>query len=161
MRLDDETATIVASGPERPPLKLHDGREVVAFGRGTFSLKDPKTGQVTERAFKYAGAGDHIFMLGVGPSNCVYGSTAMPLEVFRYEPQSGKSEHLGAMPGGEVYSMLENEQKLYLCYYGGAVMNLYDPAKPGWRFGTGADSNPISFGGVGDVVFSHGSMEAC
>jgi len=150
MRLDDETATIVASGPERPPLKLRDGREVVAFGRGTFSLKDPKTGQVTERTFKYAGAGDHIFMVGVGPSNCVYGSTAMPLEVFRYEPQSGKSEHLGAMPGGEVYSMLENEHKLYLCYYGGAVMNLYDPGKQFWRFGTGADCNPISFGGIGD-----------
>ena len=150
MRLDDETATIVASGPERPPLKLRDGREVVAFGRGTFSLKDPKTGQVTERTFKYAGAGDHLFMLGVGPSNCVYGSTAMPLEVFRYDQKSGKSEHLGAMPGGEVYSMLENEKKLYLCYYGGAVMNLYDPAKPFWKFGPAADCNPISFGSIGE-----------
>ena len=29
-------------------------------------------------------------------------------------------------------------------------MNLYDPAKPFWKFGTGADCNPISFGGVGD-----------
>ena len=45
MRLDDETATIVERAPERPPLKLRDGREVVAFGRGTFSLKDPRTGQ--------------------------------------------------------------------------------------------------------------------
>src|SRR5213075_1676204 len=98
MRLDDETATIVANGPERPPLKLRDGREVVAFGRGTFSVKDPKTCQVTERTFKYAGAGDHIFMVGVGPSNCVYGSTAMPLEVFRYDPGLGQSEHLGGMP---------------------------------------------------------------
>src|ERR1051326_6656865 len=150
MRLDDETAVIVERGAERPPLKLRDGREVTAFGRGTFSLKDPQTGQVAERTFKYAGAGDHIFMLGVGPSNCVYGSTAMPLEVFRFDPRSGASEHLGAMPGGEVYSMLEHEQKLYLCYYGGAVMNLYDPAKAFWRFGTGADCNPISFGGVGD-----------
>jgi hypothetical protein len=54
------------------------------------------------------------------------------------------------MPGGEVYSMLEHERKLYLCYYGGAVMNLYDPAKPFWKFGSEADANPISFGGVGD-----------
>jgi hypothetical protein len=89
-------------------------------------------------------------MLGVGPSNCVYGSTAMPLEVFRYDPAANRSEHLGAMPGGEVYSMLEREGKLYLCYYGGAVMNLYNPAKPFWKFGTGADANPVSFGGVGD-----------
>jgi ABC-type dipeptide/oligopeptide/nickel transport system ATPase component len=107
-------------------------------------------GQVVERTFKYAGAGDYIFMVGAGPGNCVYGSTAMPLEVFRYDPDSGRNEHLGGMPGGEVYSTIEHEQKLYLCYYGGAVMNLYDPAKPFWKFGTGADCNPISFGGVGD-----------
>src|SRR5438552_1762822 len=79
MRLDDETATIVERAPERPSLQLRDGREVVAFGRGTFSLKDPRTGQAVERTFKYESAGDYIFMVGVGPSNCVYGSTAIPL----------------------------------------------------------------------------------
>ena len=150
MRLDDEKATLVERGPDRPALKLRDGREVAAFGRGTFSLKEPATGRTVERTFKYAGAGDHIFVLGVGPSNCVYGSTAMPLEVFRHDPRSGKSEHLGAMPGGEVYSMLENDRRLYLCYYGGAIMNLYDPAKPFWKFGPTPDCNPISLGGVGD-----------
>jgi len=150
MRLDDETATLVERGAERPQLKLKDGREVVAFGRGTFSIKDPATGKITERTFKYAGAGDHIFMVGTGPSNCVYGSTAMPLEVFRYDPRTGTSDHLGAMPGGEVYSMMENQQKLYLCYYGGAIMNLYDPARGFWKFGSTPDCNPISFGGIGD-----------
>jgi streptogramin lyase len=150
LQLDDERAVLVERAPAKPPLKLRDGREVVSFGRGTFSLKDPQTGQVFERTFKYAGAGDYIFVVGVGPSNCVYGSTAMPLEVFRYDPRSGRSEHLGGMPGGEVYSMLEHQHKLYLCYYGGAVMNLYDPAKPYWKFGTSADCNPISFGGIGD-----------
>jgi hypothetical protein len=29
-------------------------------------------------------------------------------------------------------------------------MNLYDPAKPSWKFGQGADCNPVTFGGVGD-----------
>jgi hypothetical protein len=74
----------------------------------------------------------------------------LPLEVFRYDPQTARSEHLGAMPGGEVYSLLEEEKKLYLCYYGGAIMNLYDPAKNYWKFGSTADCNPISFGGVGE-----------
>jgi len=150
MRLEDEKAVVVESAPERPRLKLRDGREVVAFGRGNFSLKDPSTGKVSERTFKYQGAGDHIFMVGVGPSNCIYGSTAMPLEVFRYDPTLSKSEHLGAMPGGEVYSMLEYRHKLYLCYYGGAVMNVYDPARAFWKFGSNPDCNPISFGGLGD-----------
>jgi hypothetical protein len=89
-------------------------------------------------------------VLGAGPSNCVYGSTVLPLEVFRYDPAASRSEHLGAMPGGEVYSMLQREGKLYLCYYGGAIMNLYDPAKAFWKFGSGADCNPVTFGGVGD-----------
>ncbi len=150
LRMDDETPTRVAEAPPLPPLKLRDGREVTAFDRGDFSLKDPRTGKVTRRTFKYAGAGDALFVVGVGPSNCVYGSTAMPLEIFRYDPKANRSEHLGAMPGGEVYSMLERAGKLYLCYYGGAIMNFYDPAKPFWKFGAGADCNPVSFGGVGD-----------
>ncbi len=150
MRLDDERVARVQTAPSRPLKTLKDGREVVFFDRGRFSLKDPRTGEVVERRFKYAGAGDRIFVVGNGPGGCVYGSTAMPLEVFRFDPRAGRSEHLGGMPGGEVYSMSVHEEKLYLCYYGGAIMNLYDPAKAFWKFGSGPDSNPISHGGVGD-----------
>lgn len=150
LRLEDETAVPVSTAPQRPPLRLRDGRTVTSFARGRFALLDPKTGQTAERAFTYAGNGDYIFTVGVGPSNCVYGSTAMPLEVFRYDPAASRSQHLGAMPGGEVYSMLPWDGKLYLCYYGGAIMNLFDPAKTFWKFGTDKDSNPVSFGGIGD-----------
>jgi outer membrane protein assembly factor BamB len=150
MRVDDEALTPVSSLPERSPLTLRDGRMVVSWDRGRFLLLDIKKGGSVERTFRYTANGDYIFVVGLGPSGCIYGSTAMPLEVFRYDPAANRSEHLGNMPGGEVYSMLEHERKLYLCYYGGAVMNLYDPAKPFWKFGTGADSNPVSFGGVGD-----------
>ncbi len=149
-RLEDETPVRVASAPARAALKLRDGKIVRSFERGRFRVQDPQTGQTVERTFQYAGQGDYIFTLGVGPSNQVYGSTAMPLEVFRYDPGTRQSEHLGNMPGGEVYSMLPREGKLYLCYYGGAVMNLYDPAKAFWKFGTGPEANPVSFGGVGD-----------
>lgn len=150
MQIDDETVSLVQTGPERPQMKLGDGRVVTAVERGRFTLLNPKTGETVERTFKYAGNGDHIFMVGAGPGNVVYGSTAMPLEVFRYDPALKRSEHLGHMPGGEVYSMLPWEGKLYLCYYGGAVMNLYDPAKKNWKFGSGPESNPVTFGGVGD-----------
>jgi streptogramin lyase len=150
MRLDDETPVHVPTEPAPPPLKLRDGRVVTEFDRGHFSLRDPRTGKTIERTFEYHANGDSIFLVGAGPNNCVYGSTILPLEVFRYDPAANRSEHLGAMPNGEVYSMLECEGKLYLCYYVGAVMNLYDPAKPYWKFGRSADSNPVSFGGVGD-----------
>jgi outer membrane protein assembly factor BamB len=150
LRIEDEAATPVSTAPDLPTLKLRDGRVVTEFGRGSFSVRDHRTGKIVERTFKYAGAGDMIFVVGVGPGGAIYGGTAMPNEIFRYDPQAGRSAHLGGMPSGEVYSMLEHDRKLYLCYYGGAVMNLYDPAKPFWKFGTGADCNPISFGGVGD-----------
>ena len=150
LRIEDENLAHVSTAPDLPPLKLHDGRVVSEFGRGSFSLRDPRTGTVVEHTFKYAGAGDMIFVVGIGPGGAVYGGTAMPNEVFRYDPRAGRSDHLGGMPGGEVYSMLEETGKLYLCYYGGAIMNLYDPAKPFWKFGTSADCNPISFGGIGD-----------
>jgi len=150
MRLDDETVTSVSAAPERPQMKLQDGRVVTSFDRGRFSLLDPKTGRSVERTFRYASNGDHIFVVGLGPSGCV-------LRQHRHAPRGvplrsgGERERTsGHMPGGEVYSMLEHERKLYLCYYGGAVMNLYDPAKPFWKFGAGADCNPVSFGGVGD-----------
>lgn len=150
MRIDDEQVKLVPTAPERAVLKLRDGREVTAYGRGTFTLKQTNSNQTVEHTFDYQGAGDMIFVVGLGPAGQIYGSTAMPLEVFRFDPRQNQSEHLGAMPGGEVYSMLEHEQKLYLCYYGGAVMNLYDPARRFWKFGPGADCNPISFGGVGE-----------
>ena len=149
-RLDNDQVIEVGNAPGKAPMKLRDGREVVEFGRGTFTVKNPKSGESVSRTFQYRGAGDYIFTVGVGPSNCVYGSTAMPLEVFRYDPRAKASEELGSMPGGEVYSMIEEKGKLYLCYYGGAIMNLYDPNKPFWKFGTAADCNPVSFGGIGD-----------
>ena len=150
MRLDDETPTRVAALPSGPPIKLRDGRVVSAIDRGRFTLRDPRTGRTVERRFEYSANGDSIFVVGVGPSNCVYGSTVLPMEIFRYSPAANRSEHLGGMTGGEVYSMLERAGKLYLCYYPGAVMNLYDPAKPLWKHGVGPDCNPVNFGGVGD-----------
>jgi streptogramin lyase len=150
LRLDDEKLTHVSAEPVPSPIRFRDGRVVTVFERGRFTLHDPRTGKTAERTFEYNANGDRIFVVGAGPSNCVYGSTVMPLEVFRYDPAANRSEHLGAMPGGEVYSMLERQGKLYLCYYGGAIMNLYDPAKAFWKFGSGADCNPVTFGGVGD-----------
>ncbi len=149
MHCRDESAEIVKTGPDRAPMKFHDGRIVSAYGKGTFAITNPATGKTDERKFNYSGAGDMIFVVGEGPNKTVFGSTAMPLEIFRYDPKSGKSGDLGDMPGGEVYSMLSYQEKLYLCYYGGAIMNLYDPGKP-WKWGSAGDSNPISFGGIGD-----------
>jgi hypothetical protein len=76
LRVDDEAVTRVPSVPDLPPLKLRDGRVVTAFGRGSFSMRDPRTGKVEERTFKYSGAGDMIFVVGVGPARIATRSTS-------------------------------------------------------------------------------------
>ena len=149
MRMDSGEATVVETAPPSEPITLRDDRVVSSYSRGKFTLSNPQTSDSVERTFTYAGAGDYIFVVGNGPNGDVYGSTAMPLEVFRYDPRAGKSQHLGSMPGGEVYSILPNQDNVYLCYYGGAIMNLYDPTRS-WNWGNLANSNPRSFGGIGD-----------
>lgn len=152
-RLEDEKLVEAKRVPGKS-MRLRDGRFVssvtMAKDGGQFTVTDPRTKSRRQVAFHYRGAGCGIFVVGAGPSGCIYGSTAMPLEVFRHDPRAGKSDHLGNMPGGEVYSMIEWEGKLYLCYYGGSVMNLYDPSDPQWHWGSRADCNPRCFGGVGD-----------
>jgi len=140
--------------PEYPVQRLRDGRIVsdveVGSEVGRLVIRDPKTNQASTVEFRYQCEGIGIFMVGAGPEGCIYGSTAMPLEVFRYDPKKRASQHLGNMPGGEVYSMIEDAGKLYLCYYGGSVMNLYDPKNPAWNWGTKPECNPRSFGSLGD-----------
>ncbi len=152
-RSEDERLVPAKRVPGKP-LKLRDGREIRSVkptnDGGTFAVFDPKTRKSRTVQFRYEAAGSDIFVVGVGPGGVIYGSSVLPLEVFRYDPAKGATEHLGGMRGGEVYSMLEYRGKLYLCYYGGSVMNLYDPAKPGWNWGTAAGCNPRSFGSVGD-----------
>lgn len=149
-RIDGEQATFVETPPPFPPLKFKNGSTILAFGRGTYTLKtgDEKP-KYAKKTFKYQGAGDEIFLLGVGPSNCVYGSTIMPLDLFRFDPKTKTSVDLGNAPGGEAYSMIENEGKLYFACYPDGIMNLYDPAKPSWTFGKSPEDNPITFGGIG------------
>ncbi|MBI2299556.1 MAG: hypothetical protein HYU66_11555, partial [Armatimonadetes bacterium] len=105
-RLDDETLVPVTAVPGKT-LTLRDGREIVGHAEGnkggSFQVRDPKSGESRTVTFEYKGAGSIIFMVGAGPGESVYGSTAMPLEVFRNDPEHG-NEHLGNMPGGEVYS---------------------------------------------------------
>lgn len=149
MRMDNGKATLIENAPSGAPMDLSDGRIISSYSRGKFTVNNPKTGTAVERTFSYTGAGDYIFVIGNGPKGDIYGSTALPLEVFRFDPEDGKSEHLGTMPGGEVYSILPHDENLYLCYYGGAIMNLYDPIQP-WNWGNTATSNPRSFGGIGN-----------
>ena len=151
-RVEDERLVPVRSIPEKA-LRLQNGGLVRRVFNGTESGHLVVSNGISrlERQvdFRYRGAGAEIFMVGAGPGGKVYGSTAQTLEVFSYDPEDGASIHLGGMPGGEVYSMLPFGKRLYMCYYGGAVMTLYDPGNPRWHFGRGTNDNPVSYGPLG------------
>jgi hypothetical protein len=156
-RVDDETLIPIAAGQVVGPkgLAFRDGR-TVSVGQttattGAFTVTDPKTGTSVTRTFSYQGDGALLFMVGVGPGQKIYGSTAMPLEMFVHDPVTKLSRHLGnpTPVNGELYSLLPWRDRLYVCAYPGAYLSVYDPARP-FKFGTELDSNPRGFGNLGE-----------
>lgn len=132
------------------PQTLRDGRKI-SFDRESYSyIINGLEGKV-KRKFEYECAGSMVFVIGVGPEGKIYGSSALPLELFVYDPESGELEDLGnpTSVDGEIYSMVALHGKLYVCAYPGAWLSVYDPKKP-WKYGTSKDSNPRGIGYVGD-----------
>jgi streptogramin lyase len=156
-RIEDETLVPIGSDQmvSPPGLVLRDGRTVtvgeVTAETGSFALTDPKTGAKTSRTFRYQGDGSLLFVVGVGPGQKVYGSTAMPLEMFVHDPRTGENRHLGnpTSVNGELYSLLSWHERLYVCAYPGGYLSVYDPGRP-FKFGTKAGDNPRGFGNLGD-----------
>jgi len=140
---------------ELPPaavMRLKDGRELAGVTtEGIWTLRDPATGKETSGRIEHQGAGMRIFVLGQGPDGQIYGSTILPLWLFRADPLTGKSEVLGksSKAGGELYSMLPLDGKLWMFAYPEAFVSSYDPRRP-WSFGDGAENNPRDFGPMGD-----------
>jgi len=138
---------------------LKDGRTIFpVLIPGTWTHDDqsllitqPKTGESRVLRFDYDGPGQVVFLIRKGPDGKIYGSSALPIHLFRYDPKTGKLEDLGnpTRTSGEIYSMLSYRGKLYICAYIGACFSVYDPAKP-WRFGADKDANPRDFGPQGD-----------
>ncbi len=151
--LDGKAVEIAADeAASGPPQVLKDGRILKsATLEGRYTLYDPATRENVTKTFEYRGAGSAVFVVGEGPDGVIYGSTAMPLELFWYDPRSGQLANPGnpCGVGGEIYSFAHMGGKLYLCAYPGSWLSIYDPDKP-WDYGTTPDKNPYGFGRIGD-----------
>lgn len=156
-RIDDETMVPIPADKVVSPqgLVLRDGRTVtvgeVTASSVTFTVAAPSRERQRVITFNYQGDGSIVFVVGVGPENKVYGSTAMPLEMFVYDPTTQQSKHLGnpTVVNGEIYSFVTLRDKLYVCAYPGSYLSVYDPKKP-FKFGTNPGDNPRGYGYVGD-----------
>jgi len=102
----------------------------------------------------WEGAGTDLFVVRAGPDGNVYGSSVLPLHLFRHNPGTGELADLGACStsGGELYSMGCLDGLLYTCAYPAANLSVYDPARA-YRFGTGAEANPRELGRMDDVAY--------
>jgi hypothetical protein len=146
----EEIAADQAAG--EPPQQLQDGRILTGFNlQGAYTLQDPQSGKSDEKKFAYQGAGSGIFVVGEGPHGVIYGSTAMPLELFWYDPLTREMQNPGnpTPVGGEIYSFAHLDGRLYLCAYPGSWLSIYDPEQP-WNYGAKPENNPYGFGNIGD-----------
>ena len=153
-RLVDGTGIPIETADMRnvAPQVLQDGRVLTsATLTGDYSLYNPNTEKTEKHAFAYQGAGSGIFVVGEGPGGVIYGSTAMPLEMFSYDPTTGKTANPGnpTSAGGELYSLVPLDGELFVCAYPGSWLSRYDPKRP-WKYGTTPEHNPYGIGQIGD-----------
>ena len=102
----------------------------------------------------YEASGSDIFYVHAGPDGCIYGSSILPLHLFRYDPESQELLDMGrcSAAAGEAYSMATLDGKIYICSYPGARVSQYDPAQP-YHFGDQPGDNPRDLGRIDDISY--------
>lgn len=151
--------------PARPPT-LSDGstadfadRKIQMFRE--MAITHPGSGRTRIIPVAYESAGSEIFLVHRGPDGNMYGSSILPLHLFRHDPSAGAMDDLGicTTATGEAYSMANMDGKLYICSYPGAVLSVYDPARP-YHFGKDSKSNPRDLGRMDETSYRPRSMVA-
>lgn len=135
--------------PEGQPWWFRDGSrilsvqgEIVTFLRSdgrTLCLNVPLP-RVPLRLFSVASGGRWL-----------WGSTIIPLTLFRYDPSTGQKENYPnpTETDGEIYSMVWTSQRLFMASYYGAHLARFDPSCP-WHPGARPDDNPRFLGPMKD-----------
>ena len=105
----------------------------------------------TARTFTldYAADGSRVFCLHAGPDGFLYGSSILPLHLFRYCPRQGSLADLGkcSSAGGEAYSMANYQGKIFISAYSRAMLSVFDPRRP-YHLGSRPEDNPRDLGPI-------------
>lgn len=149
-----------------PPPTLSDGstadfadREIQMYRE--MAITQPESGGTRTIPVVYESAGSEIFLVHRGPDDNIYGSSILPLHLFRHDPSTGAMDDLGicTTATGEVYSMANMDGKLYTCSYPGAMLSVYDTKRP-YHFGKDSDSNPHELGRMDEISYRPRAMVA-
>jgi len=158
-RIQGFKAIPVKEIPPPAPLKTLGGIKQVSFVgdiNEPYSKIEIKMEDNRVNTFKlnYCLAGTDVFYLHKGPDNLIYGSSVLPLHLFRYNPITKELVDLGraSSANGEAYSMANLDGKIYISSYPGAVISVYDPNLP-YRFEMTENGNPRDLGRIDDISY--------
>ncbi|MFC1508395.1 hypothetical protein ACFL60_01760 [Candidatus Omnitrophota bacterium] len=147
--------TIPENTTPQPPKSVMSYRFADAGQQLYRKLEVTSTGGET-RTFDldYEAAGTEIFYVHNGPDDCIYGSSILPLHLYRYDPSNSGLDDLGkcSAAAGEAYSMANLDGSIYISSYPGARVSVYDPSRP-YEYGVEIGSNPRELGRIDDISY--------
>ena len=158
-RVEGSEAVSVDAVPEPVPVPVLPDGSTFAFADAgeqiyrRLEIRKPHGG-VRTFELDYEASGSDIFYVHDGPDGCIYGSSILPLHLFRYNPKNGVLVDLGKCSAatGEAYSMANLEGALYIASYPGAQISVYNPSRP-YHFGPGPEDNPCDLGRIDDISY--------
>jgi hypothetical protein len=158
-RVEGATAVAVECAPAAMPAPgLPDGRSFRFTDGADYVYRDLEIaspgGEKKLHKLDYPASGSEIFYLHKGPDGCLYGSSILPLHLFRYDPRSGELSDLGkcSEAGGEAYSMANLGDYIYISSYPSARVSVYDPSRE-FRFGSQPEHNPRELGPIDEISY--------
>lgn len=136
--------------PDGSTFRFSDASEQI---NRTLSIRS-RFGTVRTFELDYKASGSDIFYVHTGPDGLIYGSSILPLHLFRFNPGSTELVDLGkcSRSAGEAYSMANHQGRLYISSYPAARISVYDPALP-YQFGTRPEDNPRDLGRLDDISY--------
>lgn len=158
-RVEGFRAYPVAEVPKNPSQPAGHGIDSVSFVDEPElifrKLQVKKTdGKIRLFSLDYQGSGTDIFLLHQGPDGLLYGSSILPLHLFRYHPERGELKDFGrcTVSTGEAYSMANLDGRLYISSYTAARISVFDPSKA-YAFGEKAQDNPRDLGRIDAISY--------
>jgi len=150
--------TDVLPAPMRKPSSLPDGTTFSFTDSREQMYQNLRIAKPDEEArtyhLDYEASGSDIFYVHAGPDECIYGSSILPLHLFRYNPKDEELIDLGkcSAASGEAYSMANLNGKMYISSYPAARVSEYDPSQ-GYHFGNKPGDNPRDLGRIDDISY--------
>lgn len=135
-------------------IEFQDHSELVSIDEDSQTLRIRNTILGYEKAipFTQQASGTRIFSLAAGPDQRVYMSSFLPLYICSLDPKTGETTLHGRIDGGEIYSFVNHNNKLWTAAYPGGIIASYDPDKP-WDPSGDPSGNPYVL--PGDNTYIH------